>query len=398
MQLSQTDEDRLAALLDDYEFQTIAESESRFNIFDALGTRRQELRHSDFLSYLLDPAKPHGLGSRFLRDFLLESTKNLNLPGFFNSIELRLLQLDDAQVSREKFNIDVLIESSSNWCVLIENKIAAKEHGDQLHRYKMIAEKEFDFTKTLLLFLTPDGDSPSDNDWISISHDLIANICKKWSLESSVPARTREALVDYYEFLEAYVIDDSKTAELCRKIYNRHKDALDLIFLHIPHGKDIALVAAGNALKLLESEGRVILDAKYSGLNRFWLPDIPNIPLAEGENWTDSQRGILFEWATSNKALRLDIVIGPMERSVRNSLMQLLAESDPDFYRHVNNNKFTHISKSTIFDIDSMEYQDGDNHLKEIEDDIYSNIIQLLESIVPKLHLCIEDITRTVET
>jgi hypothetical protein len=86
MELSQHNEQKLAALLDDPEFQTIAESESRFNIFDALGTRRQELRHSDFLSYLLDPKKAHGLGSRFLRDFLLRSTESADTDNFFNSI------------------------------------------------------------------------------------------------------------------------------------------------------------------------------------------------------------------------------------------------------------------------------------------------------------------------
>lgn len=394
MQLSQTDEDKLAALMDDPEFQTLAESESRFNIFDALGTRRQELRHSDFLSYLLDPGKPHGLGSRFLRDFLLESTRDLNSEKFFNSIELRLLQLNEIKISREKFNIDLLIESSTDWGVLIENKIGAKEHEDQLQRYRAIAETKLGFNKSLFLFLTPDGDTPSDENWIPISHELIAELCKKWSLDNSVPTRTCDALVDYYEFLEAYVINNSQTAELCRKIYSRHKDALDLIFLHIPNAKDVALVSAENALLRLELEGRVVLDAKYAGLSRFWVPDLPNIPLASGKNWTASRRGILFEWATSNKAFRLDIVLGPMERSVRDPLMQFLADSNPDFYRYGNTNNFTHISKSTIFDVDSIEYQDGEESLTGIENEIYSGIVHLLETVVPDLRHCIEQAVR----
>ncbi len=41
------DLERLEALLD------------RFNILEALGVVRQELRHSDFLRFLLDPRNPH---------------------------------------------------------------------------------------------------------------------------------------------------------------------------------------------------------------------------------------------------------------------------------------------------------------------------------------------------
>src|SRR3712207_3798178 len=42
------DLERLEALLD------------RFNIFEAIGVVRQELRHSDFLAYLFDPRGNHG--------------------------------------------------------------------------------------------------------------------------------------------------------------------------------------------------------------------------------------------------------------------------------------------------------------------------------------------------
>ncbi len=33
-----------------------------FNIFEAIGAVRMELRHSDFLAFLLDPNQSHGLG------------------------------------------------------------------------------------------------------------------------------------------------------------------------------------------------------------------------------------------------------------------------------------------------------------------------------------------------
>src|SRR5215212_6607283 len=42
----------------------------QFNIFEAIGVVRQELRHSDFLAFLLDPRQNHRLGDAFVRRLL----------------------------------------------------------------------------------------------------------------------------------------------------------------------------------------------------------------------------------------------------------------------------------------------------------------------------------------
>ena len=52
------DLERLEALLD------------QFNIFEAIGAVRQEVRHSDFLAFLLNPQQNHGLGDTFLKRLL----------------------------------------------------------------------------------------------------------------------------------------------------------------------------------------------------------------------------------------------------------------------------------------------------------------------------------------
>jgi hypothetical protein len=43
----------------------------QFNIFEALGAVRVELRHSDFLSFLLNPHQSHGLGDTLVKRLLL---------------------------------------------------------------------------------------------------------------------------------------------------------------------------------------------------------------------------------------------------------------------------------------------------------------------------------------
>ena len=64
------DEDQLSKLIDDPAFQTIAGRMARFNLFEALGAFRAELRHSNFLAFLLSPSRSHGLGEAPLLLFL----------------------------------------------------------------------------------------------------------------------------------------------------------------------------------------------------------------------------------------------------------------------------------------------------------------------------------------
>src|SRR5216684_1999823 len=92
------DLERLEALLD------------QFNIFEAIGAVRQELRHSDFLAFLLNPQQNHGLGDVFLKKLLQKvlvaayDTSTLVSP-----IDLDVWNLDQAFVLREWQNIDILL-------------------------------------------------------------------------------------------------------------------------------------------------------------------------------------------------------------------------------------------------------------------------------------------------
>lgn len=63
-------EDQLGALVDDALFAQLVERRSTFNLFEALGAIRGEVRHSHFLAFLLDPSSTHGLGSEPLKRFL----------------------------------------------------------------------------------------------------------------------------------------------------------------------------------------------------------------------------------------------------------------------------------------------------------------------------------------
>jgi hypothetical protein len=47
----------------------------KFNIFDALDIARVEIRHSNFLAFILDPAESHGQGQLFLKAVLMDLLK-----------------------------------------------------------------------------------------------------------------------------------------------------------------------------------------------------------------------------------------------------------------------------------------------------------------------------------
>src|SRR5437016_4278554 len=109
----------------------------RFNIFDALSITGVEIRHSNFLAFILDPAESHGQGQLFLRAVLMDFLKNA--PSELrplSPIDLDGADLRGVEIKREWKNIDVLITCREpKFVVVIENKVGSQDHSNQLNRY-----------------------------------------------------------------------------------------------------------------------------------------------------------------------------------------------------------------------------------------------------------------------
>jgi hypothetical protein len=72
-----------AFVVENTELETLEGFLDQFNIFEAVGVERQELRHSDFLAFLLNPSENHRLGDLFVRRLLqriLVSNSHLAQP------------------------------------------------------------------------------------------------------------------------------------------------------------------------------------------------------------------------------------------------------------------------------------------------------------------------------
>src|SRR2546427_2783702 len=82
----------------------------RFNIFDALNIARAEIRHSNFLAFILDPAESHGQGQLFLKAILMDLLKEAPAKlRPLSPIELDGTDLRGVEVKREWGHIDLLI-------------------------------------------------------------------------------------------------------------------------------------------------------------------------------------------------------------------------------------------------------------------------------------------------
>jgi hypothetical protein len=162
----------------DRDFIEINRSRARFNLFEAIGGVRVELRHSNFLSFLLSPARSHGLGSKPLQNVLRAILTKLPpdkrpLP----ALEVIVGDLDDATVFREIDYIDLLVEVRElNFVVAIENKVDAKEGDGQLARYKAVIDKKYSRWRKLFVYLTPAGDEPDHPEYVAFSYSELAQV------------------------------------------------------------------------------------------------------------------------------------------------------------------------------------------------------------------------------
>jgi hypothetical protein len=170
-------EAKISDLLDDATFQGIDRSIGRFNLFEAMGAVRAELRHSNFLGFLLSPVRNHGCGALVLRAFLrsiLSKMPEHRRP--VRALEILVGDLENAVVHREWNNIDLFIEIRNlNFVVAIENKIHAKVGEGQLSRYKNIVTGKYPQLRHLFVFLTPEGIGPDDADYVPFSYAELAH-------------------------------------------------------------------------------------------------------------------------------------------------------------------------------------------------------------------------------
>ena len=288
---------------------------AEFNIFEAMGAVRQELRHSDFLAFLLNPSEKHGLDDRFLKRFLMAVLSIDDEPPI-SPIRINVIDLSSASIERETQNIDILIHDMNSGLVcIIENKIFTDEHSNQLARYYQIIQRRYpNATAIIPVFLTPDGIPPHDENspYIPFRYGDVANMIEqvREAQASMLGADVNTMMRHYVTMLRRHIVSDSDIVELCQQIYRVHKGAIDLIIEHMP---DLRKDLADYLADLIRSQPDLLLIRETKSYVDFILRDWQDIPeFNMGNGWSGSSAVLSIQFSNNQNQLNLYMALGPV--------------------------------------------------------------------------------------
>jgi hypothetical protein len=300
----------------------------KFNIFSSLGIINQEIRHSNFLAWILDPNETHNLSDYFTVSFLKQVTFNNSNPDSKISLfDIDTLDLTDTQVLREWNNIDVLLvnEDHKLLCV-IENKVDSKEHSNQLKRYKDIVESNYPDYRKLFVYLTVNGEvAEGEATYVSVSYREVSELINRL-LERKATQLSDEVTVfirHYNDMIKRYIMEESEIQELCEQLYKKHKKALDLIFKHKP---DLYSDIRDVLEEIIDENHLLEKDHCSKSYIRFISKSLDFLP-KEGEGWTKTNRILLFEIQNYDKAVDMFLIIGPGPTEIREKIYNHVKEN-----------------------------------------------------------------------
>src|ERR1700730_3752631 len=204
-----------------------------------------------------------------------------------------LADFSDALVSREWRNIDLLIESKNNKLVfVIENKIDASESEHQLSKYEEIVRSKFSDQCRVFAYLTKDGEPPSDQLWSAISYsDVIDALQEAREHLSSLNNETAMVIDNYISLIRRNIVPDQELIDQCRKLYAKHKAALDLI---LRYGEVNTFETAASQFFEAHTELKS-LGGIRAGAAAFLPMSLCDVtPQMEGTTWWGQSRPILY--------------------------------------------------------------------------------------------------------
>lgn len=372
-----------ALLIHNPELEKLESQLDRFNIFEALGAVRQEVRHSDFLAFLLNPRQNHGIGDLFVKRLLQESISLADFNQRVTPIDLDIWDLDDIEVRREWQSIDILIfDELHRLVVIIENKIYSGEHSNQLERYEQIVKQHYPNYYILGLFLTPEGDSASTSTYISISYGLICQLVENIiQTRETILGRDVLAMMNHYvEMLRRYIVGESEIEKLCQRIYRKHQKALDLIF---EYRLDQQAEIKDYLVDLISADPAMESDHSSKSYIYFIPKKWDSEVLRQGQGWLRSGRIVAFQFTNLQDSLKLTLILGPGPDKIRRHLFDVVCQNEPPFKR-----SFRALGRmwSTIYSRNFLtrnSYQEKST--EELKAEIRHRWNEFLEHELPKL-------------
>lgn len=193
-----------------------------YSVLETAIKGNEEMMHSSVIASLLDTRGSHGQKCRFLELFLgclPERFKSFDPSGARTACERYIGQKTEDSGGR----VDICIENNSGQMIVIENKIFAGDQEHQVLRYvEFLRGRPLnrDGVEFPVLYLTPDGHSPSDDstqtdkmqckcgeDYVCISYrDVIVPWLDKCINEMEEKPHLKEHLTTYRDIIKKKVL------------------------------------------------------------------------------------------------------------------------------------------------------------------------------------------------
>lgn len=307
------------------------------SFFKTLRISREEKVHSNFLSWLLNPASDHELGlipiKKFLQTIALvkEEPRNSNiyipedlielfLIGAENLLETSSVQTEVTTGKIEGYSktgrIDLLLHlhfnhSSKSLPIMIENKVLSTENiGDdenQTEKYLAWSKSEYSdkekFYEPIYIFLSPDYDKDivcSSEAFLKMSYQnlvnyfiepcymLSSNSRAKFLIENYLRCLSNSDLSDIHNRKESKVMAFSNNEkELLQKFYTANKNLFDNVLAVLANDDDMSDEDRGKMMSALEiTSGRdyskYLFDGKSYGKGRCVLAIVKHLAKIKG--------------------------------------------------------------------------------------------------------------------
>ncbi len=367
-------------LIDDMDFERLELELKEPNIFQVLSVSRAEIRHSNFLGWLLDPNGNHGMGGIFLKKFLREIASS-DIETNIDQIEIENMNFQKTEIRREWKHIDLLIIIEDT-VVCIENKVDTVDHSNQLQRYRKIVEEAFPNHKKAYVYLSPSGLAPTSKteaEYYALhSYEHIAQQIET-VLEvhghSMIP-KVKQYISDYLITLKREIMKNDSLNEIANKIYRNHKELIDFVY---DNKTDISTEMYEIFEQKIEATGWV-MGSKNKGYARFTTPELEKIIPKNSKSWPDKEHFLFeFDFLWVSKSITFKPVIAPGSESIRNILSEAM-ETIPGHATPKGTKWLVHFTEKWSVDRSELEVREYDR-LKESIDREWDKVTALVEKV-----------------
>lgn len=348
----------------DPDFQRLNSYYNRTTIFNILNIERRELSHSAFLKWLFDINGSHNLNDEPLKKLLrhianaddckniLNETEKIKVDNVINAFLIGDYTIKDFNIETEravvgcenKGRIDIFAnfgifkkkgesnknteekELKENIVLVIENKIDASESNNQTTIYSEWVKEKYKGYIPILIFLNPNGEDCSSNEFITISYqDILEYVIE--------PLLNMETNDDTKIILEDYIVNLGQPK---KQVDGDEEDNdLETILAVSKKNKETFTKLLGKYKKLLNAS----LVAKYNGNNL--LQNIFGDKLSSIKNDIKENDKLLSSfWDSNNKLLRMMFLYGDETNDENLNKLLKTSVSKPIQYFSFNGKKY----------------------------------------------------------